>query len=392
MDSTLELGDSCASSTSTSRRIYASRRGSAAKGECAAELADSAAVPARTAVERHVGLTGPVDPPMDRVLTSADGALAFVLRASERGLLVECRHCAVAGPCRSYVKLFETEAEFSRWCEIESVRIDPPLYEQLRRQEPGSGWSRECPTLAASQPQVALLRPEDVLASIGKAQSTLSALSLFRRMLDLVGAESGVFVSRIRDDAMGTSYRALLSCDSRWVEAYRERSWHDRCPWFRHALERDEPVRDTELPLLSHEESDAEQMRACGFASSVIVPAPSSMGGSRIGVLCVGARRQGFFEGAAFDSVAVALQGLAMQLHRWALRTMRAEWLARSGITDAELDLLRHEVAGHSSQTTADAVGVSHRTIDVRLQRLIGKLDVPDRRTAARVARLYALL
>jgi DNA-binding NarL/FixJ family response regulator len=66
--------------------------------------------------------------------------------------------------------------------------------------------------------------------------------------------------------------------------------------------------------------------------------------------------------------------------------------LHRSHITEAELELLRHEAAGHSSKVIAAALQVEPTTIDCRFQRLNAKLNAPDRRTAARIASLYGLL
>jgi DNA-binding NarL/FixJ family response regulator len=71
---------------------------------------------------------------------------------------------------------------------------------------------------------------------------------------------------------------------------------------------------------------------------------------------------------------------------------MRQELLLRSRITEAEIELLRHEQAGHSSKVIGAALNVESKTIDCRFQRLNVKLDAPDRRTALRIARLYGLL
>jgi DNA-binding NarL/FixJ family response regulator len=71
---------------------------------------------------------------------------------------------------------------------------------------------------------------------------------------------------------------------------------------------------------------------------------------------------------------------------------MREELLARSRLTAADLELLRHEAAGHGSKVIGALLNVEAKTIDCRFQRINAKLDAPDRRTAVRMAKLYGLL
>ncbi len=81
-----------------------------------------------------------------------------------------------------------------------------------------------------------------------------------------------------------------------------------------------------------------------------------------------------------------------MELHRWLLQAIRRELLAQSRITPQEIELLRHQEAGHTSKVIGAALSIEAKTVDCRFQRLSAKLDAPDRRTAARIARLYGLL
>lgn len=81
-----------------------------------------------------------------------------------------------------------------------------------------------------------------------------------------------------------------------------------------------------------------------------------------------------------------------MELHHWIVKATRQELLAGSGLNEADLELLRYEAAGHSSKAIGAALNLEAKTIDCRFQRVNAKLDAPDRRTAARIARLYGLL
>jgi DNA-binding NarL/FixJ family response regulator len=81
-----------------------------------------------------------------------------------------------------------------------------------------------------------------------------------------------------------------------------------------------------------------------------------------------------------------------MELHRWLLQSIRSELLIRSKLTAADIELLRHENAGHSSKVIGAALSIEAKTVGCRFQRVSAKLDAPNRRTAVRIARLYGLL
>jgi hypothetical protein len=233
----------------------------------------------------------------------------------------------------------------------------------------------------------------EILPAIGDAPTTEIAVDLFRQATTQLGADAGVFMSYLRDDATRASYRSLLACDPLWASEYAKRNWHDNDPWLRHATHETEPVRSSELRLASaDEEAFAQASAALGFASAVIAPAPTCAGQSRIGVLCLGSNRPGFFEDEGYGKVRVLARALSMELHRWLLQAIRKELLAKSRLTAADIELLRHEQAGHTSKVIGAALNIEAKTVDCRFQRISAKLDAPDRRTAMRIARLYGLL
>ncbi|WP_430423668.1 helix-turn-helix transcriptional regulator [Methylibium petroleiphilum] len=233
----------------------------------------------------------------------------------------------------------------------------------------------------------------EILPAIGDAPTTEVAVDLFRQATVQLGADAGVFMSYLRDDATRASYRSLLACDPLWASEYARRNWHDHDPWLRHATHETEPVRSSELQLTSaNEEAFVQASAALGFASAVIAPAPTCAGQSRIGVLCLGSHRQGFFEDDGYGKVRVLARSLSMELHRWLLQAIRKELLAKSRLTAADIELLRHEEAGHTSKVIGAALNIEAKTVDCRFQRISAKLDAPDRRTAMRIARLYGLL
>ncbi|EWS65992.1 Autoinducer binding domain protein [Hydrogenophaga sp. T4] len=233
----------------------------------------------------------------------------------------------------------------------------------------------------------------EILACIGDADTTDSALGLFKEAVIALGADAGVFMSHLRDDATRTSLRSLWACDPVWAAEYASHNWFEHDPWLRHATHDAEPIRLSALKLTSaEEEAFVAAASIYGFRSAVIAPAPSHIGRSRVGVLCIGSQYPEFFEGEAFSRERVWVRALAMELHRWLLQSMRQELLLKSRITEAEIELLRHEEAGHSSKVIGAALNVEGKTIDCRFQRLNAKLEAPDRRTALRIAKLYGLL
>ena len=178
-----------------------------------------------------------------------------------------------------------------------------------------------------------------------------------------------------------------------WGTQYVTHGWYDHDPWLRHATHDSEPIRGSELRLAcAAEEAFVQASATLGFASAVIAPAPTCAGASRIGVLCLGSKSAGFFDDGGYAKLRVLARALAMELHRWLLQTIRQELLTRSRLTPADIELLRHEQAGHTSKAIGAALHIEAKTVDCRFQRVSAKLQAPDRRSAARIARLYGLL
>jgi uncharacterized protein YigA (DUF484 family) len=230
------------------------------------------------------------------------------------------------------------------------------------------------------------------LPMLGDAESAEAAVERFHQVLRLMGADAGVFLSVIRDDATRTSQRAVLACDPLWAAEYTRGEWHEHDPWLRHARLNSEPARGLELDVRPDESKFLSVSAKLGFASSLVVPAPSPAGLSRIAVLAIGSHDPGFFDGEGYVAFRVLARALATELNRWLLRAIGQELIEGSGITADEIALLRHEEAGHTSKVIAAKLKVEPKTIDCRFQRVNAKLDAPDRRTSARIARLYGLL
>jgi DNA-binding NarL/FixJ family response regulator len=236
-------------------------------------------------------------------------------------------------------------------------------------------------------------RALQILPLITDARSSGEVIPLFREAVVSLGADAGVFMSCLRDDATRTSFRSLWACDPAWAADYAFHRRYEHDPWLRYASSEAEPTRSNHLICSSPEE--IAFMRAAaehGFASALIAPAPSSVGLSRVAVLCLGSTDPERFEGEKYPQVRVLSRALSMELHCAIAKFMREELLRGASLTEADLHLLRCEAAGHSSKVIGAAMNLEAKTIDSRFQRINAKLGAPDRRTSSRIARLYGLL
>lgn len=232
-----------------------------------------------------------------------------------------------------------------------------------------------------------------IVASIADARETGVVMGQLKSAVRALGADVGVFTSFVRDDATNTSYRSMLACDPQWGNEYARNNWFLDDPWLHHALRSASAIRASELnPTSAVQFAMCEASAKFGFASAVIVPAPSPAGHSRLGMLCLGSATQGYFEADGFAQLKVLAQGLAMELHEWWYRRVRDELAAKVKITADELALLRHEQQGHSSKVIASAMNTQAATIDCRFQRLTSRLGMANRRSALRFAELYGLI
>lgn len=157
-------------------------------------------------------------------------------------------------------------------------------------------------------------------------------------------------------------------------------------------MESQAPIRGADIRLRQHEEAFVEKSLQLGFSSCIVVPAPTVFGAARFGVLIVGSSDPVCFTRDGALLVEIVARALAMELHEWLLRTVRDDLLEKSGLTPEEINLLRHEAAGHTSKMIAVEANVRPQTVDGWFQRVNAKLNAPDRRTAMRIARLYGLL
>jgi DNA-binding CsgD family transcriptional regulator len=243
-----------------------------------------------------------------------------------------------------------------------------------------------------SQPGYAA-RALDVILRVARAPDQAAAVELLHEGAQALGAEQAVFASFVRDDDARESFRFLLACDPVWCFKYQEQGWFADDPWLWYAMTNSEPIAASAIPLRTQRQRDFQRLAAeFGCASFYIVPAPSSSGVSRLGVLGLGSSRQGFFESPSINAVKVLARGLAMELSQWCASQVRQELLVQCRISEDDLQLLRMEYAGLQTKDISKELGLSATSVNSRFQRLINRMAAPNRHAAARLAAEYGLL
>ena len=233
----------------------------------------------------------------------------------------------------------------------------------------------------------------EVIAKIPDTRTGPETVNLLDEATRLIGADVAVFTSFIRDDVSHESYRFLIACEPRFCAEYTQRSWFSNDPCLLHAATRSEPCRLSDLKVLSRgQQVLLEKAGEFGFRSGAVFPTPAAGGISRTGVLTLGSKQLGFFEGEGFSSVRLVGRTLAMELHEWWIRHVRMQLLMDARLTNEEIELLMMERQGLKSKEIASHLGVKPASIDSRFQRLIAKLNVANRAAAARLAVDYGLI
>lgn len=231
------------------------------------------------------------------------------------------------------------------------------------------------------------------MQQISLAADEMEAVQLLGEATRRIGADVGAFVSFVKDDGSHESYRFLLACDPVWCQEYEKQAWYAEDPWLAYALQHTEPIRIEDIVAPSRSQREVARLaEGFGFVSGVVVPAPSSGGLSRIGVLCLGSRSPSHFSDDGYMAFKLVARSLAMELHEWIIGRIKRDLISEANLTGEDLDLLRLERSGLSTKQVASALKSSEGSINSRWQRLNRKLGVPNRRSAATLAAEYDLI
>lgn len=236
----------------------------------------------------------------------------------------------------------------------------------------------------------------NVMAIIGRlahAGDEVQALDGLAAAADQMGTDAAAFVSFSKDDPSHESFRFLLACDPVWCLEYERRAWYTNDPWLQYCLTHSEPARGEDIaPGSAQQRAVVELAAQFGFRSALIVPAPSTGGLTRIGVLCLGSSAPGFFDDEGSLPLKMLARNLAMELHAWWVARIKRELIDSAGLLDEDLALLMHERLGHSTAFIANALDMSPSAVNSRFQRMNARLGVPNRKAAAQLAAEYGLI
>lgn len=236
-------------------------------------------------------------------------------------------------------------------------------------------------------------RVSEIVQRITTAADGASALDLLKEATRRLGGEVAAFGSFIRDEPARESYRFLLACDAGWCCEYEQSYAFADDPWLAYAMKHTEPICASAISANNARQQAVIDLAArFKFRSTVVLPAPSSGGLSRVGALCVGSPVPGYFESEGLPAFTFAARSLAMHLHEWWIEQIKKEMISEKHITADDMLLLLHEQAGRGTKTIADVLGTSPGSINSRFQRLNEKLGVPNRKAAARLAAEYGLI
>lgn len=202
-----------------------------------------------------------------------------------------------------------------------------------------------------------------------------------------MGAERAAFVSFEKDKSELSSCRFMLDCAPHWCRRYLESGGPGVDAWMRYAARESEPVVASALNIVDPAQQAVAALAVqAGFVSALLVPAHSGEKHARVSLLCLGHSARGYFEAAGLPRLRVCARSLALELHDWWLARLRRETLAHSRFTEEELMLLERYWLGHTSKRIGSELNLSKTAIDSRFQRLLVKLGVGSRRSAARLA------
>ncbi len=227
----------------------------------------------------------------------------------------------------------------------------------------------------------------EIAERIASATEQADVLRLMREGVAALGAERAVFASFEKDKSELSSCRFMLDCAPHWCRRYLDSGGPRVDAWVRYAARESEPVVASALNIVDPlQQAVAALAVEAGFVSALLVPAHSGETHARVSLLCLGHSVKGYFESEGLSRVRVCARSLAMELHDWWLTRLRRETLAHSRFTEEELLLLERFWLGHTSKRIGAELNLSKTAIDSRFQRLLVKLGVGSRRSAAKLA------
>jgi len=210
---------------------------------------------------------------------------------------------------------------------------------------------------------------------------------------EALGCDGAVFMSFARDDETLESYRYVVACPLAWCNEYNAKAWFTIDPCLLYAMTNTEPALIRDIPLRSTGQKNMMAAASmAGFKSGLVIPAHSSIGRTRMGVLYVGSSDPDFFNAAALARTRILLRALSGELLDWWIRKARTELLGDATLSSEEIELLRLSHGGHKSKEIAQHLSVSKAAVDQKLFRISSKFGTSSRKIAGQMAHDFGML
>ena len=195
------------------------------------------------------------------------------------------------------------------------------------------------------------------------------------------------FRTRDRED-----YRYLVGCAPKWCYLYNGNKWYAIDPFIEYALRNTNPVLASDIPLASAGQQRMMAMAAeHGFRFGVVVPA-HSVSTIRIGVLYLGTSETLEVAQGALARHRSLMRAFALELLEWWDVKLRRTSLEELELDELDLKLLGKANEHATAEEAARELGVTVSRVKSRYERLVRKLEAPNKRAAAEKAVALGLI
>lgn len=229
-------------------------------------------------------------------------------------------------------------------------------------------------------------RFETLMEGLSKAPGRARLNAHLHDIVELMGFDGGAFLTFIREDESRESFKFTVACSPVWCQTYAANGWYSLDPGLIYAQSQTAPVRIEDLPLKTNGQRDMMQSaRDAGFVSGVVVPAHTSGGRSRLGVLYLGSGKAGYVDEQGLQMLKMYVRTLASELLDWWSASLRRKLVEEVRLTDDEIHLMHLVHQGYRSKEVSTLLGgMSCNAIDLKISRITAKIGADSRKDAVK--------
>jgi DNA-binding CsgD family transcriptional regulator len=229
-------------------------------------------------------------------------------------------------------------------------------------------------------------------ASIKNCRGKGDVVTLVTALLRYCELEHFFLISLLRDHDGHECVSYLIGCSPEWAQRYEARKWHAIDPFVAHAATSGQPILLSEIHPASPGQADLlAAAKRYGFRSGMVLPTHWGAH-ARVGLLYVGCDKPPAAIEAQLIQNRTLLREVAMELYEWWDARLQSEAMLALSLDEIDLQLLRLEHQGCTSQQIRNILGFTLSRINCRFRRINDKLSVRGRRRAAEKAVLLGVL